>query len=543
MNEKALQAPISSVPLTGLLSSRSPAAHYLHDDRLFPRFYRYRPDGVPEQVKTLRESQGVERGALCDALSALNLSLEGGPEVSRSIEALRRGALCVVAGQQPGLLTGPLYTIYKALQTIRLARTLSEDEGAEFVPLFWVGSEDHDQPEMDHAHFIDRDGSPLRVRYPISSRYAGWAAGKIPLGPEREELLKQLRGLLLPETLDFVESHLIGSATFGEFFCRLMEALFSEEGLILLDPSHPTIKKLSLPLFRKALGEDPLRVAHGVNSAGEALSALGLRPQVHKPLRSSACFMEEESVRQRLEFEKGIFRTQRRSYSREEILDLLERNPERFSANAVFRPLLSQYLLPAAAHVVGPGELGYFAQLGVLFDDFGLAMPVLFPRVSLTLLEEKVAKVVDGYGFNPLELKDPDVLLKRLARADRELPPPESWERARERVGSGFGGLREELGRLDPTLAGALEGNMRRALFLLEELEGKALRAVRRKDEVAHRRILNARAFIFPEGVLQERMMNIFHYLDRYSLSFLKGLLRAIPEDFERHHFLRLPLS
>ncbi len=381
------------------------------------------------------------------------------------------------------------------------------------------------------------------MRYPISSRYAGWAAGKIPLGPEREQLLDQLRGFLLPETLDFIEGHLARSATFGEFFSRLMAALFSDEGLILLDPAHPALKKLSLPLFRKALGGDPLLVSNRVNAAGEALSALGLRPQVHKPLRSSPCFMEEEGVRQRLEFENGAFRTQKRDYEREELLGLLEEHPERLSANAVFRPILSQHLLPAAAHVAGPGELGYFAQLGELFDDFGLAMPVLFPRVSLTLLEEKVAKVVDRYGFNPLELKDPDALLKRLARADRDFPGPESWELARERVGSGFRGLREELGRLDPTLVGTLEGATRRALGLIEELEGKALKAAERGDEVLRRRIFMARDFIYPEGVLQERVMNIFHFLDRYPPSFLKGLLRALPEDLGQHHFLRLPLS
>src|SRR5881396_3463875 len=57
--------------------------------------------------------------------------------------------LAITTGQQPGLFTGPLYTVYKALSAIAVARRLEQERGVPVVPVFWVAGDDHDFTEAN----------------------------------------------------------------------------------------------------------------------------------------------------------------------------------------------------------------------------------------------------------------------------------------------------------------------------------------------------------------------------------------------------------
>src|SRR6266436_5317581 len=71
--------------------------------------------------------------------------------------------LAVTTGQQPGLFTGPLYTVYKALSAIAVARRLERERRVPVVPVFWVAGDDHDFQEANHATFLNTAGEPLTV--------------------------------------------------------------------------------------------------------------------------------------------------------------------------------------------------------------------------------------------------------------------------------------------------------------------------------------------------------------------------------------------
>ena len=84
------------------------------------------------------------------------------PSATRDVALARLrqpGALAVTSGQQPGLFTGPLYTVHKALSTAALARVLERQWNRPVVPIFWAAGDDHDFAEASQAAWIRADGA------------------------------------------------------------------------------------------------------------------------------------------------------------------------------------------------------------------------------------------------------------------------------------------------------------------------------------------------------------------------------------------------
>src|SRR3954469_8913061 len=103
------------------------------------------------------------------------------------------GAIAVTTGQQPGLFTGPLYTVYKALSTAALARVLERQWQRPVVPVFWVAGDDHDFAEASQASWITNDGAlrtaalpPRPSDAPLTPMY------QQPLGPAVDGVLETL---------------------------------------------------------------------------------------------------------------------------------------------------------------------------------------------------------------------------------------------------------------------------------------------------------------------------------------------------------------
>jgi bacillithiol biosynthesis cysteine-adding enzyme BshC len=450
----------------------------------------------------------------------------------------------VIGGQQPGLLTGPLYTLYKAISIIKLADELRRQFPYEFVPLFWNASDDHDWAEVNHTFLADSTGQLQRLEYPLEARFEGCSVGEIPL--ERgalvviERLAEVLRGqgfvddvkALLLETAEV-------SATFGEWFSRLMLMLFHQHGLIIVDPGLPELKRLAIPLFEQAL-EAPQVPSQLANEAGDALEARGYHRQIHKDPALCSFFIREDGRREAVRQGRGSFRVGSRTYTKAELKAILHDSPERFSPNALLRPVMSEFLFPTAAFIGGAGELNYFAQTRRIYDYFDVPMPVPFLRLGCTLIDPPIARILDKYHLPPLTLRDPDRVLTDWIRARIDIASPTLWQRLREEVYRPLAELKGTVRMIDPTLETSLEGTMNYMMVRIGKFERKLLRHLKKAEQVTTQQLRRVGTTLFPERGLQERMGNGMSYLSRYGMDLMDELLQAVPASYGQHYMVEL---
>lgn len=243
-------------------------------------FFPFRPEDAVALAR--RPRVGADPAAVSAALTALQESLGADAAAVANARRLADPATPVVTvGQQPGLLTGPLYTIYKALTAITLARQL----GA--VPVFWVGADDDDRAEVDHCAVWDARGRPTALHYPDTAGLPGQLVGDLPVENSGREVLDALAPLLagLPHaeaTLSLLAETLAESVDFGDWFARLLARLLSPLGLVVCDPRLPALRTLTAEIARRELRE-PLRTTALVNDAARRLRDAGYMPPLTKP--------------------------------------------------------------------------------------------------------------------------------------------------------------------------------------------------------------------------------------------------------------------
>jgi len=466
--------------------------------------------------------------AVADVLAEQNLTFGGGEKTRENIRRLREGrALAVVTGQQAALFGGPAYSAYKALTAIQLAERLSA-EGTPAVPVFWLASEDHDFAEVNHAELLDARQQAILLRDP-SAPAPDSPTGPIVFDASINELRERLASLWPRELAAEAEPLLAGyrpGVTYAQAFGRLFQALFAGRGLIVLDPTHQELHALSRPLFRRALEEDEA-LRELIRRRDRELEHAGYHVQVRLRENATLLFLSEEGRRlplRRRGHGFGVERAGERSAAA--LLELLERAPERFSANVLLRPLVQDSLLPTVAYVAGPAEVAYFAQASTLYQELLGRMPVIVPRASLTLVEPPVRRLLGRYR---LRLEDffhgrPPV---RARLGERHLPPRllRRLEHTEAKIEKQLAAAAAELKKLDPTLEGAADTSRRKMLYQFEKLRGKAARAQAERTAIIERHLDALFNSLYPGRALQERRVNFLSFVARHGRELLARLL------------------
>ncbi len=485
--------------------------------------------------------------ALHDALVARNAHLAPSPARERNLELLARpGTTAVVTGQQVGLFLGPLFSVYKAASAIVAARALAEETGRPCVPVFWLQTEDHDLPEIDHCFIPRSTGQLLRValelpdaatsRTPVAHRH---------LGPGVTAALAAMRAELgeLPhasEHLALLERSYRPEATLAEAFAEVLSALFAEEGLVFLDPRDPRLAPLAAPLHRRAIEEAPI-IASKLAQRGQALSEAGFAEQVHiRPGSPLGFFSSDGSEGARYRIDPAstpgtwslVGHPAGASVTTAELLSWLEREPLRFTTSALLRPILQDSWLPTAAYVGGPGEIAYFAQLAPLYAHVGLPMPLIVPRARFRVIDDRVRRLLDKLGLAPDDVAAPrDELLARLAARDagEGFEPPGAVEtRLLGSFASELARLGERMATVDPSFARALSRTDKTVRGGISRLVVRYGRAITRRDQVTVERVDRLRSYLTPEGAPQERIHGLPYYACRLgSRAFTRLVLDA----------------
>ena len=482
--------------------------------------------------------------AVAEALARQQEARGAGGAAERAWSLAAPGATAIVTGQQAGLFGGPLFVLWKALTTVRVAELLEKERGRTVVPVFWVASDDHDFAEIRSTSVIDAGGTIRTLRYAPRHEPVGQPAWAIAFDDTIPALVEELDQALPPalgrdETLAAVAECYRPGVTLSEAFARLVSRLLPE--IVVLDPADPAVKRLMAPVLARELreGSPTSRLAL---EAGRALLAAGYHQQV--PVRPGFLnlFVVVEGQRRALAFANGTVevRGTRERWPVDEALRRLEADPVPWSPGALLRPLVQDALLPTAAYVGGPAEIAYHAQITPSYAHFGIPRPALLPRPSLTLVEPQQARALDAERLTLGDLVgDPEALVSRWAR--EAYPDVEAaFARTREAIESEMGQLEEALGGHDPTLRAATASARGRALHQVDGLHEKALRALKKRDQGRAERLRRTCDALLPGGSLQERGLGLVGALGRHGLPLLSDLRGRLDPFARGHQVVRL---
>ena len=477
----------------------------------------------------------ADRGQIADVLSAFNARLHNAPEAMEAIEKLRdEQTLCIVGGQQAGLFTGQALVIYKAITLIRSARQASEKLGRPVIPVFWIAGEDHDFDEVNHIYSLTQDMQVNKIKVSTTNAKRS-SVSRLDISKEQwEEALQQLDASLIPTEfksvwMDSLHNIAASSTTLVEFFGQLMTKLFGSYGLVLLDSDDPALRQVEAPMFRRLL-EQHSQLHDAYLQGKQAVAQVGYASQVEMHERGANLFIFDEDERILLyasEEDSKVFtdRKQERQYTYSQLMDWTETAPERFSNNVLTRPLMQDYVLPVLGTVLGPGEIAYWALTKEAFRYADMRMPIIIPRMEVTLMEGIVQKNMQKYG---LSLDD---VLHRLDEKQQQwlkeqdsLKLEERFEQVRTQFKDSYQPLVELISGVNPGLGKLGETNMAKILEQIGFLEHKAADAVRSQFDASLRQFQRVGLSVLPLGKPQERVYNIITYLNKYGNEWLYKL-------------------
>ncbi len=507
-------------------------------------FYVY-PPAMPAVARAARKLDYPEdrRAEVSSILRNQNIALGAGAETLSNLDRLEKGSVAVVSGQQVGLFSGPAYAIYKALTAVQIAEELTRG-GIPAVPVFWMATEDHDLDEVRHTTWFAQ-GKLVRFELPAPSD-TGQPVGRISLGEEIEPLVQEAAELLANQGSDLLAQYLTESyrpeETYGSAFGKLFARLFAQHGLILMDPLDAGLHKVAAPLYQHALAErDALN--EKLLQRGKDLDHAGFDAQVKVTSRSTLLFRMDEGGRQVITASAEKFQSGEKTWSREELVHLTHTEPEKFSPNAIFRPVVQDYLLPTAAYIGGPAEISYFAQSEVVYRQLLGRMPVMLPRSGFTLIDAKATKLLRRYG-----LKVEDVwsgsqgLRHKMERQSVSGSLSKNFDSDQKQIAKMLARMGKQMENLDPTLKGTVERARKRIEYHIEKLRRKAGRAQDQKSGLIAAHEQHLESLLNPHKVLQERELCLLPFLARWGASGLGELQKLSSGKKIGHHFiLQLP--
>jgi bacillithiol biosynthesis cysteine-adding enzyme BshC len=525
---------------------------YLKDPIALRRFYpsaiRFHHE-LPQRVPEVLAAYQVDRNKVCDVLAAMNQRWGAGEATLDNIKLLRESdCIAVVSGQQAGLFTGPLYTIYKALSAVKLAGCLRQ-RGTKAVPVFWIAAEDHDFVEVAKAEFIGRDCQLKSVEVSSELHREGQPVGQVVLDHSIEAVVEQLFELLPNSEFAADMKRLVKNAWqpgrgYVESFATMMTSLIGSHGLIFLDPLDPELKKLAAPLYSEAARRAP-EIATAIEKRSAELENAGYHAQVLASANSFPLFLHDEQGARHavVRVENGKYRAKdiEQEYTVEELATMALETPERFSPNVTLRAVVQDYLLPTIAYYGGAAEIAYFAQTAEAYRVLERPATPILPRSSLTMIERHSGRVLERYNLTLADFFEGlEPVMKRVVEEYLGADTARLFTNAEDKVNHELDRLRQELESIDPTLASALDTGRKKINYQLEGLRARFVRAQMTRDEAAHRQLQRAFDQLYPNKDLQERHINITSLLARHGTYVIEWIYHAINLGSNEHQVVYL---
>ncbi len=496
---------------------------YLNGDEKLKSFYKYAPkiDAFAEVIEN-KKKQIIDRNTLVKVLNEqyAHAAIKPTVEVQKNIDSLlNENTFTITTGHQLALFTGPLYFIYKIVTTINTAKQLKEKyPSTNFVPVFWLASEDHDLEEINHVNLFGKilscdlgKGSPAGL---VSTKLVEPMLAELKTILGESENANYLYNLF--QTAYTKQSNLSDATKY------IVHELFKNDGIVIIDGNYKELKKQFTSVIKDELkNQSAFKIVSEINKELEKNYKIQASP------RNINLFFIDPSQPPR----RGGDVSRKRIVSREEstekentisvteVIALVDTFPEQFSPNVLLRPLYQESILPNLAYIGGPAEVAYWLELKNLFKYHNIPFPVVMMRNSAMFLDEKSSrfKVESSKWFNPI-----DELINEYVTENSAVEI--SFVKEYEQLKLFYADLEKKISQIDSTLSQSVKAESAKHIADLEKLEQKLIKAEKRKHETAINQIKSIKEKLFPNGVMQERHENFMPLYLKYGNNFFKLL-------------------
>ena len=496
---------------------------YVNEASVLKNFYEHHVDleGIKSAIAE-RKKYKTNRQLLTGQFTLQYKHLECCNLVKSNIDALlHENTFTVCTAHQPNIFTGHLYFVYKILHTIKLTTSLKKElPEYNFVPVFFMGSEDADLEELNHVVI---DG----VKYQWETKQTG-AVGRMKVDDNLIQLIEKIAGRLAVESfgkslIELLKTCFVKNSTIEEATFLFLHHLFQQYGLLVLLPDNAAFKKEMISIFKDDIFNHTSSKI--VEQTSENLSE-HYKAQAYP--REINLFYLKDNLRNRIIRRNDHFVVHDTDivFTKEEMKKELSGHPERFSPNVILRGLFQEIILPDVAWIGGGGELAYWLQLKDLFKNYGVPYPVLVLRNSFLIVDKKYKKLLKKLNLNPVDLfKGKDVLLEEIIRTESKSVLNLTNEKKEfENI---YDQIEDTAKKVDPTLIQHINAMEARHVKALTTLEKKMFRAEKRKFSDHGNQLNKIFSTLFPHDGLQERTENFMLFYSKWGNDFFEMLYDA----------------
>jgi bacillithiol biosynthesis cysteine-adding enzyme BshC len=484
---------------------------YIGQDSKLKDFYKHPVSlkGIQSAI-TERKKYSTNRRLLTDQFSIQYKNFKDCNLVKSNIHALLdENTFTVCTAHQPNIFTGHLYFVYKIIHTIKLADTLKKElPEYNFVPVFFMGSEDADLEELNH---IVIDGE----KYEWKTKQTG-AVGRMNVDENMVQLIEKIAGRLLVEkygksVIGLLKKCFVKNSTIEESTFLLIHYLFKDYGLLVLLPDNPAFKKEMISVF-----EDDIFNHTSSKIVEQTSEKLSKHYKAQAYPREINLFYLKDNLRNRIVpvNDHFIVHDTEIVFTKEEMKKETIEHPERFSPNVILRGLFQEIILPDVAWIGGGGELAYWLQLKDVFKNYSVPFPVLVLRNSFLIIDEKNKKLLQKLNFNAMALfNGKESLLDTIV--NKQTSSILNLDKQKKEFEKIYDEIKTIVNTINTTLQEHTQALETRHKKKLAALEKKMLRAEKRKFSDQKKQLDSIFAALFPEETLQERIENFLLF---YSL-------------------------
>jgi len=514
------------------------------------KFYPEKSTPLKDFAERVLTHYKIDRNALCDTLAATNATLGAGQKTFENIERLRESdCLAIVTGQQAGLFSGALYTIYKILSALKLAEDLRQTN-IKTVPIFWIAEEDHDFEEVKKTFNLNKENQLFALENTPRNYKENNPVGLIEFDETIENVIADLFEELPPtefttETLETLAETYRSGESYSRAFAKFLTKIFADYGLIIVSPLNKNLKELCSPIFAEAVKKSSA-ISSALLERNRELNEKKYQPQVLVTKDFFPFFFQNEngerqSLRRNLENEKVKLQNTKTEFELSELAETARNSPQNLSPNALMRPIVQDYLLPTLAYYGGAAEIAYFAQNSVIYEILNRPVTPIRHRASLTVIERKNFRSFKKYQLNINKLFDgKEKIWAQVVENFFGRETARAFAEVEKNINTQLDHLGEHLLDNEPTLAMNLTNRRKKIVWHLGALRKKYHRAETLKNDVAYRRIESLFASLLPHGALQERTLNITTFLNLYGVNFIEWIYEAVEADEKNHQILYL---
>ncbi|MBO1004926.1 bacillithiol biosynthesis cysteine-adding enzyme BshC [Pseudogracilibacillus auburnensis] len=467
-----------------------------------------------------------------------------------SLEKLRdESSVVIIGGQQAGLLTGPLYTIHKIISIIKLAEEQEKELGKPVIPVFWIAGEDHDYLEINHL-FVEYKQSMKKISYPEKMMEKRMASDIFFHKEEMKNWLEEIFAFFgerkyTKENLELLHTAISNSESVTDFFAYIIMSLFKDYGLLIIDSADDSLRLLEKPYF-STLIERCSDITEAVLQQQELINSYGL-PKVMEIENDAAnlfYYLNHERILLDYSQAENQFTSDKTEFqvTNSELYEMLNEHPQKFSNNVVTRPIMQEWLFPSLAFIAGPGEIAYWGELKKAFETLEMKMPPIIPRLNITFLSAAIERDIKELELSIIDVisngveKDKKLFLETMS--DKKLH--EMLHVTENFIKEQYAQIIERISKTDRGLLSLSEKNLSFHLEQIEFLKQKSDQSL----HIAHQAMLEKynriECSLRPEDSPQERMWNIFFYLNIYGPEFIHELMRVSYTFDGTHKLIRI---